>query len=83
MPTQAQLAEALTAAGNAHHDYESNFLEGNRDEQWPGWYAAFVIGRLDTFTTPTSLARWLSEASGDGEWSQVAAAHVSAQLDGG
>ncbi len=46
IPTEQQLSETLTAAGSAHHDYESNFLGGARDEQWAGWYSAYVLGRL-------------------------------------
>lgn len=42
--TEQQLRDALSAAGGAHHDYETNFLRGTRDEQWAGWYAAYVLG---------------------------------------
>jgi len=76
IPTEQELMKALSAAGTAHHDYESNFLQGAPDEHWPGWYAAYVLGRLGDFTTPTTLAGWLSEVSGEGDWSQNAATHV-------
>ena len=70
VPTEQYLMEALSAAASAHHDYESNFLSGARDEQWSGWYAAYALGRLGDFTTPTKLAGWLSEVSGEGDWAK-------------
>ena len=47
------------SAGQAHHDYEAHFLRGVRDEHWAGWYAAYVLGRLGDFTTPTMLTQQL------------------------
>ena len=44
IPTEQQLRDGLAAAGNAHHDYETNFLRGARDERWAGWYSAYVLG---------------------------------------
>ncbi len=82
MPTKQELTKTLGDAGSAHHDYESNFLKGSRDEQWAGWYAAFVIGRLGDFASPTELTGWLSEATGEGDWSANAAAHVASKVDG-
>ncbi len=79
-PSKEQLAKALAAAGRAHHDYESNYLAGKRDEQWPGWYAAFVLGRLGDFTTPTTLSHWLEEAPGDTDWATSTGAFVAARL---
>ena len=79
-PTTAELRETFSAAGRAHHDYETHFLSGARDEQWPVWYAAYVLGRLGDFTTPTLLTRWLAEVSGEGDWSKNAAAHVLANM---
>ena len=76
MPDKEQLKAALAAAGSAHHDYETNYLKGTRDEQWAGWYAAFVIGRLGDFMSPTDVARSLEEVTGDGDWSENAASHV-------
>ena len=80
MPNKEELQKALAAAGSAHHDYESNYLDGKRDEQWSGWYAAFVIGRLGDFATPTALTNWLEEVTGDGDWSENAADLVTAKL---
>ena len=80
-PKQEELASSLAAAGNAHHDYESNYLGGERDEHWNGWYAGYVLGRLGDFTTPTSLSRWLADAPAEGDWASGAARYVREQLD--
>ena len=47
-PSGSDLAEALSAAGAAHHEYEQTALKGVRDELWAGVYAAFVLGPLPT-----------------------------------
>ena len=79
-PADADLVSALNDAGQAHHDYESNFLKGERDEQWAGWYAAYVLGRLGDFTSPTSLTRWLIDAPSADDWAASTAQHISQQL---
>lgn len=79
-PTQKDLAAALAAAGGAHHIYEETYLHGKRDEQWPGWYAAYVLGRLGDFTSPDTLTRWLEAAPAADDWSASAAAYVMQQL---
>ena len=38
---------------------------------------------LGDFTTPTLLTRWLDAVSGDGDWSQNAAAHVLSNIPHG
>ncbi len=83
IPTEQQLRETLSAAGSAHHDYESNFLSGVHDEQWAGWYSAYVLGRLGDFTTPTLLTRWLQGVSGEGDWSGNAAGQVLSNIQAG
>ncbi len=80
MPTETQLKDALAAAGSAHHDYESRFLDGSPDEQWAGWYSAYALGRLGDFTTPTVLTELLQQASGEGDWAEYAAEHVVSKL---
>ena len=75
-PSQEQLRQALAAAGSAHHEYEQNSLGGTRDEQWTGWYAAYVLGRLGDFVAPSALAPWLEEAPAGSDWSASAAAYV-------
>lgn len=80
-PTKSELQQALSAAGSTHHEFEQNFLEGRRDEYWAGWYAAYVLGRLGEFTTPTLLTKWLQEAQGEGDWEHFTAEYVMKKLD--
>ena len=75
-PSNDELVAALKAAGAAHHDYESNALKGEPDEHWSGWYAAYVLGRVGDFATPTHLAGWLAEAPASDDWAQSAADYV-------
>ena len=43
--TAEQLADELRAAEAAHAEYEREL--GRADEDWPTWYARFIVGRLD------------------------------------
>ncbi len=79
-PSDADLQLALAAAGLAHHEYEQKFLDGVRDEQWPGWYAAYVLGRLEDFISPSSLTRWLENVRTKGDWSAAAGKYADQQL---
>ena len=79
-PQFSELAAALKAAGSAHHEYEQTVLNGVFDEQWPMFYAAFVLGRIGEFTTPSALTYWLEEVPTDGVWADVAAKHVINRL---
>ncbi len=81
LPSREQLEAALEAAGSAHHDFEQNALAGVYDEQWPGWYAAYVLGRVGDFVTPTQLAEWLEEVTARDEWAARAADHIVRRLD--
>jgi hypothetical protein len=80
LPDPSALEQALADAGRAHHDYETVVLQGVRDELWPGFYAAFVLGRLGAFTTASRLSRLLAEATAPANWPAAAAAHVRKQL---
>lgn len=40
-----RLAELLREAERAHGEYEREL--GRRDEDWPGWYARYIVERLD------------------------------------
>jgi hypothetical protein len=42
--TREDLAELLREAERAHGEYERDL--GRRDEDWPGWYAQFILDRL-------------------------------------
>jgi hypothetical protein len=41
-----QLAQLLREAEAAHGVYETEELGGVRDEEWPAWYAEFIVARL-------------------------------------
>ena len=79
-PSDSALAEALSAAGSAHHEYEQTALKGVRDELWAGFYAAFVLGRLGDFTAASTLAALLEEVDAPSNWSEAAAEHVATTL---
>ena len=80
-PSREELAKALKAASAAHHDFETNVLHGVRDEQWAGWYAAYVLGRLGDFVTASTLSNWLSTVPGSEDWAHSAAGHVEDRLE--
>jgi hypothetical protein len=80
IPTKQQLLKTLIAAARAHHEFETNFLSGVRHEQWAWWYSAYVLGRLEEFTTPTLLTQWLTEVGDEKEWFKKAAEHVSSKI---
>ena len=42
--TADELAGLLRAASQAHHDYVTEL--GRPDEDWPAWYAEWVVARL-------------------------------------
>ena len=78
--TRTSLHDALSAAGEGHHDYEINILKGKRDENWSGWYAAYVLGRLGNFISPSTLSLWLEDAPNEVNWSDSAALYIMQQL---
>ena len=72
----SDLAEVLSAAGSAHHEYQQTALKGVRDELWAGFYAAFVLGRLGDFTAASRLAALLEEVDAS-SCSEAAAEHAT------
>lgn len=46
--TQERLAELLREAERAHGEYEQTL--GHRDEDWPKWYAAYILAQLQRKT---------------------------------
>jgi hypothetical protein len=44
--TGERLAELLRKAEHAHGEYERGL--GHRDEDWPRWYADYVLGQLES-----------------------------------
>lgn len=79
-PDKDVLLAALNSAAAAHHDYQSNYLDGQHNAQWPGWYAAYVLGRVGDFAAASDLAAWLDAVNGE-DWSDAAAEAVLARLD--
>lgn len=71
-----ELASALTEAGATHHDYEQIALDGKRDEMWPGFYAAFVLGRLGKFVAASRLSALLVEAPASEHWAVSTADYI-------
>jgi hypothetical protein len=43
--TREELARLLREAEGAHGEYEQEL--GRRDEDWPGWYADYILRRLE------------------------------------
>lgn len=80
LPSQEVLKDALFNASNVHHEYETTVLEGVRDEQWPGFYAAYVLGRLGDFTSASHLSALLEEVPAGSDWASEAAEYVHAKL---
>lgn len=80
LPSRSALTDALSAAGSAHHEYERVALDGVRDELWPGFYVAFVLGRLGDFVAPSRMAALLAEVDAEGNWPAAAADHVLGSL---
>jgi hypothetical protein len=44
--TKEELARLLREAEEAHGQYEKEELGGERDEDWPSWYAEFILNAL-------------------------------------
>ncbi len=79
-PSREALTLALGEAGAAHHDYEQVALGGERDELWPGFYAAYALGRLGNFASPSALSRWLEEAPAGEDWPTSTVDYVLGRL---
>ena len=80
LPSKSELAQALSAAASAHHEFEQTALKGVRDDLWAGFYAAFVLGRLGGFAAASRLAALLEEVNAPSNWSETAAEHVLIKL---
>ena len=50
--TRERLAELLREAEHAHGEYEREL--GRRDEDWPAWYAGFILERLGVESSTSS-----------------------------
>ncbi|HVY55380.1 MAG TPA: hypothetical protein VHC46_06450 [Thermodesulfobacteriota bacterium] len=80
IPTREELAEALDAAGSAHHEYEQTALNGVRHKEWAVFYAAYVLGRLGDFAPPSSLTKWLAKAPLTDNWAKTAADYILSRI---
>lgn len=87
---QNKLSELLRRAQAAHHDFESVELGGEFDEQWPAWYAEYLLenglaalvgASLDTDTLANLLDRTGREfqaGGGHGDWADFTAQQLLA-----
>ena len=41
--TESSIAHLLVETGAAHGDYETTVLGGDYDEDWPIWYATYLL----------------------------------------
>ena len=57
-----RLIEALSEAATQHQEFQEGFLKGQFDDEWHSFYAAFIIGKLGTFTTPSKLTELIKKA---------------------
>jgi hypothetical protein len=80
VPSENQIKNSLIAAAKAHHEFQENYLSGVRHEQWAFWYAAYLIGRLGDFISPTELTRLLEEVTDEDHWYRSAAKHISKKI---
>jgi hypothetical protein len=44
--TKEELTRLLIEAAKAHGEYEKEELGGERDEDWPAWYAEHIVNAL-------------------------------------
>ncbi len=75
-----KLFETLKQAWDAHREYQKVYMHGVYDEEWPGWYAAYVLGRLGDFTTPSRLTVWLANVPNGEDWLTSAVAYIFEQI---
>lgn len=80
LPDRDTLATVLATADAVHEEYERTALKGMGDDKWPGFVAAFVIGRLGEFVTASRLAILIEEVDDSGDWPRAAADHVLTKL---
>jgi hypothetical protein len=65
---KTRLAGLLSEAAEAHHQYETDVLKGERDNDWAGWYAEYLLqhGAGDALNPPLAvdqLATKLAESA--------------------
>jgi hypothetical protein len=73
MPSIEELESAINAAESSHHQFQTVYLKGVRDEHWASYYSAFVLGRVEKLDiTPSELCGVLSAVTDD-DWTAGAA----------
>lgn len=89
---QNKLSELLQQAKAAHHDFEVMELGGGMDEQWPAWYAQYLLdnglaGLLGRQPDGDSLAALLEQgsrehkaASSSEDWASYTARYLLEKL---
>jgi len=78
MPTLEEIESALKGAASSHHEFEKVYLEGVHDKNWPAYYAAFVLGRLENLDIVLSkLTALLLGVSAD-DWTTEAGKEIHA-----
>ena len=80
LPKIEEIENALSDAGSAHHEYEQVVLNGVRDELWPGFYAAYVLGKLGNFTKPSILSGLLETAPDSDNWAKTTSEYLIDKL---
>ena len=80
LPKIEEIENALSEAGSVHHEYKQVVLKGVRDELWPGFYAAYVLGKLGNFTKPSIVSGLLEAAPDSDSWAKAASKYVLRKL---
>jgi hypothetical protein len=67
-PKSTQISDLLHQASLAHHAYEQDELNGEYDQQWPAWYAAWLLDNglaelLEKRPEAAGLAKFLEDSS--------------------
>lgn len=88
MSERTALADLLRRTQSAHHEHQVNDLGGKRNEDWPQWYAQFLVdngiadfvGRKPKQAELASLMKQSSEtfeaAGSQGEWADFVAGEL-------
>ena len=52
-----KIAQLLAQAGSAHHQFEQIVLKGVYDEDWPEWYAGYLLDHGLNDLLPQSITQ--------------------------
>ncbi|MFN8456594.1 MAG: hypothetical protein U0401_18320 [Anaerolineae bacterium] len=64
-----QIAQLLSQAGSVHHEFEQTVLKGVYGQEWPRWYAEYVVEHglshlLELEVTVEQVSQFFSESYG-------------------